>query len=579
MADIIFESVTFSYPGTERNILRKIDLEFQRGEYTAIAGANGSGKTTLLRHLNGILVPNNGNVLIEELNTKRPENIPEIRTLLGMMFQFPEDQIIGSTVYEDCAFGPENLGLIREDTAQRVEESLRKVSLWFERDRPPHRLSAGQQQRLALAGVLAMGTRYLAIDEGTIMLDPRGKDEFLSILKELNSAGHTIIAVTQNMEEFLQAERGIVIASGAVAADGNPEEIILSRDLPSRGLLPPPRIKLSLALARYFPDFSPPKKEYKEIAAALDSLAENPGQKGAERNNKHKSGGDKAPMQITVEGVSHCYLPGTELERTAIKDLSFAVPEGKTLAILGATGSGKTTILHLLAGLIPLQTGTIDVSGINLTDKKYDVVKLRRTVGLLMQRPEDQLFEDYVTDDIAYGPAALGVKGRELKKRVYDAMQQSGISYPVFKDRRIKTLSGGEQRKVGIAGVLAMESSILLLDEPTSGLDPVSRGETITLLNSLKDQGKTIVLVTHDMDILPKIADYILILEGGQNIFFGEALEGYRHLCRTENTLRCPGIVKTALFLEERGRPSLENYPLDDEEEFAAYIALGKQYE
>ncbi|MFP4444461.1 MAG: ABC transporter ATP-binding protein [Spirochaetia bacterium] len=575
MTGISFESVEFSYPDNGRTVLDGINLEIPEGQYLAVAGANGSGKTTLLRHLNGLLVPSSGTVSVAGYTTGTKKNLSAIRQILGMVFQFPEDQIVGATVYDDCAFGPENLGLPQEQIYRQAEEALRRVSLWGEREHPPHRLSAGQQQRLAIAGVLAMGTRYLAVDEGTIMLDPQGKQDFLAILRELHSAGHTIIAVTQDMEEFLEAEEGIVLSGGKIAARGRPADIIVSPDLPEWGLMPPPRMKLisamnsrlnsaemtaeasaGVTLSEYIDAFT---------AAAGNRIPENFPESGANT-------GGTAPV-IQAENVSHRYLPGTELERTALSELSFTVPEGKCLAVLGSTGSGKTTVLHLLAGLIPLQDGSVTVKGIDLGRKKYDTVKLRESAGLLMQRPEDQLFEEYVTDDIAYGPSALGVTGKELKERVYSAMDTAGIPYQNFKDRRITTLSGGERRKTGVAGVLAMKPEILLMDEPTSGLDPVSRLNTVTLLETLKERGTTIVLVTHDVDILPGLADFLLILENGSAAFFGTAADGYRFLYR--NRLRCPVRAEAALRLGEKGWPPLDSFPLEDEESFAAFAVSG----
>jgi ABC-type multidrug transport system ATPase subunit len=154
-------------------------------------------------------------------------------------------------------------------------------------------------------------------------------------------------------------------------------------------------------------------------------------------------------------------------------------------------------------------------------------------------------------------------------------METAGIPYPIFKDRRIKTLSGGERRKTGVAGVLAMNPEILLLDEPVSGLDPVSRENTVSLLGTLKDGGTTIVLVTHDVDILPGLADFLLILDNGSAAFFGTAAEGYRFLYRNRNGFRCPVTAEAALRLNEKGWPPLESFPLKDEESFAAFAVTG----
>ena len=199
--------------------LNDITFSMEQGEYIAIIGANGSGKTTLARHLNGLLLPSEGEIMVNGLNTTDESSIRKIRSTVGMVFQSPDDQIVATIVREDVAFGPENLGVAEDELAGIVEASLKRVGMWEERLRPPHQLSAGQKQRVALAGILAMSPSCLVLDEATAMLDPVGTQEVLAIVDTLHHEGMTVIAVTHKMDEAVRADRILVMHEGSLVAD------------------------------------------------------------------------------------------------------------------------------------------------------------------------------------------------------------------------------------------------------------------------------------------------------------------------------------------------------------------------
>lgn len=238
-------------PG-ERRALDGVDLEVAAGEFLALVGPNGSGKSTLVRHFNALLVPTQGRVTVAGLDTSRPENVYEIRRLVGMVFQNPENQIVGSLVEEDVAFGPENLGLPPGEVRSRVDRALAAAGLSALRDRPPHLLSGGQKQLLAVAGVLALGPAALVLDEPLSMLDAVKKREILDFLRALNrEEGVTVVMTTHSMEEAAAAGRVAVMAGGRIVLDGTPAQVFAREDvLEGLGLELPDTLKIARYLRR-----------------------------------------------------------------------------------------------------------------------------------------------------------------------------------------------------------------------------------------------------------------------------------------------------------------------------------------
>jgi len=237
--------------------LRGIDLQIREGEYVVIIGRNGSGKSTLARHLNALLLPIEGDVWINNINTNNAQHLREIRHTVGMVFQVPDNQLVATVVEEDVAFGPENMGLPHAELRERVDEALRLVGMTPYRTRPPHMLSAGQKQRVAIAGVMAMQPRCLVLDEATAMLDPRGRREVLDTMQQLHRQGVTIVAITHLMPEAVEGDRVIVVDRGLVVMDDPPREIFSQAGkLRNLGLDVPPLTQLAQRLHRRHPALS-----------------------------------------------------------------------------------------------------------------------------------------------------------------------------------------------------------------------------------------------------------------------------------------------------------------------------------
>lgn len=490
--------------------LQGVDLEIEAGEYVAIIGANGSGKSTLVRHFNALLLPEQGDVWVEGWNTRDVTAHPLIRQSVGMVFQFPEDQIVASVVEEDVAFGLENLGLAESEIRQRVAEMLQVLGLWEHRQRPSHLLSAGQIQRLALAGVLAVRPRCLVLDEATTMLDPQGRMRLLALVEALNREGITLIHVTHHMDEAARARRVIVMHRGRIVLDGSPETVFANLDdLESLGLEIPLTLRLAQQLHIVYAGFP---------ARALqpeDLLNDIPPFPGTAKENPiviSETTGRVDSTLIEVKGLAHTYLAGTPMAHTALRDVNLQVGEGETVALMGATGSGKSTLLQHLNGLLLPQRGEVRVGPFKLP-ANLDLRQVRQYAGLLMQNPEVQFFEAYVGDEVAFAPRQMGVKN--LRERVRWTLDIVGLDFETYKDRPLFALSGGERRKVALASVLAMQPKVLLLDEPTAGLDPVSRRGLLLSLRRLKEAGVTHVIATHHLDDLLPLIERVEILVKG----------------------------------------------------------------
>ncbi len=219
------ENLVYKYDPNDTPVLRSVNLEIRDGEYVALIGPNGCGKTTLIKHFNTLLSPTEGDVWIDGLNTKDPSAVGEIRQRVGMIFQNPDNQIVGMTVEEDVSFGPGNLNLPPREIRQRVDEALEAVGLTGYAGRSPHTLSGGQKQLLAIAGILAMMPKHIALDEPTSSLDPAGRRSVAAVLRKLNKQGMTIIHITHNVEEIVRADRVIVMDAGSILLDGKPEQV------------------------------------------------------------------------------------------------------------------------------------------------------------------------------------------------------------------------------------------------------------------------------------------------------------------------------------------------------------------
>ncbi|MBT3346329.1 MAG: ATP-binding cassette domain-containing protein [Gemmatimonadetes bacterium] len=502
--------------------LAGIDLDLPPGQHVALMGANGSGKTSLVRCINGLLLPSSGSVTVDGLSTRQPQDLIQIRQQVGMVFQNPDDQLVTTSVETEIAFGLENNGVPSELMRQRVEEMLVAFSLDRYRHTPPHLLSGGERQRLAIAAAVALKPTYLLLDEPTALLDPVSRQELVLLIRQLCAdEGVGILHVTQNAEETIHAHRLIVLHQGHLYRDGTPEEIFsdgLALEANTGIDLPfATRCALSVRHMR-----GPVALHVEDLDRALaawqatDSLPPPPLPVPATQSR----------MQITQ--LHHVYNQGVPTPVQALADIEMEITAGEILAIAGASGSGKTTLVQHLNGLLRPSDGQLTLDGVDLADeKRLPSRTLRQRVGLVFQFPEAQLFAESVAEDVAFGPQNVGLDAVAIDEHVTRALEAVGLPIADYGHRSPFHLSGGERRRVAIAGVLAMDPQILVLDEPTAGLDAAATRTLMGILQSLRDEGRSIVLVSHDMDLIADLATRLVVLDAGRIAYDGPTRDAF----------------------------------------------------
>ena len=538
---IEINDVSYSYLQHGKDPLLAVEhvsLSIPRGSHTAVLGRNGSGKSTLARLVNALEQPTEGTVVVSGMAANSDEMIWKIRKLCGMVFQNPDNQIIGTTVEEDVAFGPENLGFPQPEIRLAVDAALAYVGLSEMAQKPPHLLSGGQKQKLAIAGIIAMRPTCLILDEATSMLDPISRHDFMALVQKLIvEEGLTVINITHNMEEAMLADRIVVLANGHVVATGAPAEIFDQVELIKReGLDVPTHNEITHELSSLLGQHLAPGEASSwdlALQAAqrmLDAAWLDPGSRQrlatvAEQWQQSKSlpaqaaRPDSGQTVITVSNLSHTYTPGTILAAHALDQVSFDVRAGELLGNIGHSGSGKSTLIQHLNGLLRAQSGQVEVLGMNAS-ANADIRKIRQRVGLLFQYPEHQLFEETVFQDISFGPRRMGLDMDQTRQRVLKAAQIVGLHADDL-ERSPFELSGGQKRRAAIAGVLAMEPDVLILDEPAAGLDPAGRDEILGYADQLRKMGVTVILVSHSMEDIARLADRVLVLKDGRVQAFG----------------------------------------------------------
>jgi energy-coupling factor transport system ATP-binding protein len=522
--DIIsLSDVAFSYRSDDgegkETVTKAVDgvsLKIERGSYVAVTGSNGSGKSTLAKLIDLLETPDKGRIVIWGKDSAESGNFWEIRRRCACVFQNPDNQIVGTIVEEDTAFGPENLGIPNPELRERVDTALKETGLYELREREAASLSGGQKQKLAIAGALAMRPEVLILDEATAMLDPICRDEFLELVEKMREEKHlTLITITHDMAEAARCDRIIVMNKGQVAIDGTPAEVFSSGKLGRCGLKQPESFALCYQIAmicgeEILPsDLESEDKLIKRIIKMMPRMVSAYIPDTDEPKEEIKD-----DIIMSIKGLSYSYDGTTD----AISDINLDVRKGEVLGIAGASGCGKTTLISHLNAIIRPQKGDIEIKTkdkVLRCSNKKDMALIRKTVGLVFQYPEYQLFEETVYKDIAYGLTRLKVPEKEHRDLVLEAAKKVGLPEDVLEKSPFE-LSGGQKRRVAMAGVLVMHPDILVLDEPASGLDPRGRDEMFKMIRDLKKSGTTIILVSHNMDEAARNCDRVCAIKDGR---------------------------------------------------------------
>lgn len=566
----------------EHIALDDISLSIKKGDFVGILGHNGSGKSTLAKQLAALLKPSSGVIYVGGMDTSKEEQILDIRKTAGMVFQNPDNQLIGNIVEEDVAFGPENMGIPAEEIEKRITKALTSTGMTAYREASPGALSGGQKQKIAISGVLAMEPECIIFDEPTAMIDPESRKELLEAIYELNKLKNiTVIYITHFLQEVSRADYLYVMSRGKITLEGTPEalfkmpeklvennlelpfEVALIDSLKEKGVQVPEEIYTKQQLLEFLEhDFLKSKadtvilskqrsgsqaetladnslgdlklddeteavkkrQELKEISDRKEEVSKKRYELKDVSDRKEEISKEideskevESTKGIILKNISYQYKKqGSGEEKYAIKDISLSIEPGEFVAIVGRTGSGKSTLIQHLNGLLQPKSGKYFFNGENIWEKKYDLKKLRQKVALCFQYPEYQLFEENVLKDIAFGPKNLGFDKKECEEKARHAMQLVGLSKE-FEKVSPFSLSGGQKRRVALAGILAMEPEYLILDEPVAGMDAPGKKVLFDLLHQLnKEQGITIILVSHNMDDVANHADRVLVMEDGQ---------------------------------------------------------------
>lgn len=557
--------------GTQRAI-DEVDIQIDKGRFIAILGHNGSGKSTFAKHINALLVPGGGTMWVGGRDTKDEDELWNIRQSAGMVFQNPDNQIIATVVEEDVGFGPENLGVPTKEIWQRVDDALEKVGMTEYRYRSPNKLSGGQKQRVAIAGVVAMRPECIVLDEPTAMLDPNGRKEVIRTVRDLQKQEKvTVILITHYMEEVTDADYIYVMDKGKVVMEGKPEQIFSKVDLLKHYRLDVPQATAVAdeLIRKGFP-VSAGTLTREALCREVVSLARERGRiqdpLGKEvYRDEVKSRPDGDPV-LRLKNLNYIYNPGTAYEKRAMKGVDLDIWQGEFIGIIGHTGSGKSTLIQHLDGLIRATGGELFFQGENIYQEGYSMKTLRQQVGLVFQYPEHQLFEADVLSDVCFGPKNQGLSDEECRQRAKEALQMVGFPETLYNASPFD-LSGGQKRRVAIAGVLAMRPKVLVLDEPTAGLDPKGRDDILDQIALLqKTTHMTVILVSHSMEDVARYVDRIIVMNHGEKIFDDTPKRVFRHYKRLEEVgLAAPEVTYLMHELRAQGIPVSTDITLVEE--------------
>ncbi len=525
MAFIEVNNLKYRYPHTENLALDGISFQIEKGQFIGIAGQNKSGKSTLCQAFSG-LIPTmfkgayGGKIVIDGMEAAKTP-VAELCQKVGLVFQNPFNQLSGAkdTVFEEIAFGLQNLGVPRDEIVKRVEENLRLLDIEEYRDRNPFDLSGGQTQRVAIASILAMNPQVIVLDEPTSQLDPQGSEEVFRVVEKLSEMGITIIMVEHKVEKLAAyCHKILLLHEGKQIAYDTPEQIFSRDDLGELGVEAPVFTRVCRALSvkeggTYPVTLSQTEALKGQFPEGLPGRQAGNGSQGQQGEGADKHAGSSV---FTIENLNFSYTP----EVTVIDQLNLKLDYRPT-AIIGQNGAGKTTLVKLLKGLLKPVSGSILFGDLDISGKT--VAQLAGSIGYVFQNPDDQIFKNQVLEEVMVGPLNIGMSREEAKEHARNALTMVDLLQEEKENPYDLDLS--ERKLVAIASVVAMNPDVLILDEPTIAQDARGRAIIGKLVQELSSQGKLIVAILHDMDFVAEYFQRVIVMAHGRILADGPGAE------------------------------------------------------
>lgn len=547
---ISIKDMSFTYEGAKEPAIQDINLEVFKGQIVLLLGKSGCGKSTLALAMDG-LIPHliegelrgsieTCGILVSESNTS------EITRKVGFIFQDPEVQLFSMTVEDEVAMSLCQMAVPREEMRARVNWALETVGMRGFELQDPASLSGGEKQLVAIASVLARKPELLIFDEPTANLDPYASRKVYKSIKDICVSGnHTVIIVEKDLGALIDfVDYVVLMDEGKILGTGTTREMLEQVDLLNKcGVRVPACVQLGLELiSRGFPYSQLPITTEELAKPLVSSRISFEADRQVLNNLNNEEAGE---FVVEVNQVTHQFKNGYK----GLDNVSLKIKQGEFMSILGMNGAGKSTLVSHIIGLLRPTEGEVLING--QESLKFSVAEMAREIGFIFQNPNHQVFNDSVEKEIIFGPQNLGWSQEDMQRAVSRIMKL--VSIEGMEDKDPEGLSIGEKQRVALASILVMEPNILILDEPTTGQDQNSLNDMMAIVKELHNQGKTIIMITHEMSVALKYSDRVAIMHEGKILWQGPIQEAFfHHEVLSKARLRQPEVLRIAnLILRE----------------------------
>jgi energy-coupling factor transport system ATP-binding protein len=531
-SDIVIsaENVSFQYKSLEKRTINRITLKIHRGRFYLLCGPTGSGKTTFIRTINGLIPHFYPGMFYGFLKVNSIDTVDSSTAILsehiGMVFQNPENQLFAMNVERELAFGLENLQYPREKIAERIEWALTTIGIQELRHRGPHELSGGEQQKVAIASILAMDPDVIVLDEPLSNLDPKSAEEIIKILKRLQKDFNKTILIAEHRLEYVLswAEELILFQNGEIAGVGSTQQMINDPKLYTLGLDLPEMLRWFYSQHKLAPLESGIPLTFEQQVSAFRTLLnqyalQNPPKKSLALQKSPNLKSDSEPY-ISCRSVNFAYIDKFR-QNQAIRQVSMNIKNGEIVGIIGQNGAGKSTLIRCINGLRRPQAGIIKINHQSIENMpEYEIAK---TVGLVFQNPDKQLFAGTLEEELKFSLKNMQLPAEIQEQRIKDTLEWLHLSE--FRHNSPFQLSGGQKKKAALATILCRAPNILIFDEPTIGQDADEKHYLAELIQELAAKGTTVIIVSHDLEFIAHIASRVIVLQKGEIFTEGSPAE------------------------------------------------------